>query len=502
MKLKNIIIPSIILSSLIGATYDQTTTPITQTDMFSLTGISFPANSFGFSSSPFGDYVQPTPTPTPSPTVTPTLTPTPYITPTIIEPKIKLQISNFNIQESNIDQKDGSNPNEQIFENSETLSNGTKANTQIKLSDKEFNLNVSILGEDKNSNDTNIKAPSDIEVTMDSSGNSTLKVDNDIEVIAKRDGKVGIKHKDLNIEVKSSGANIEISENKTITISKENIDSNNKKTISTITITADGEITANIINSNGVKQAFNFPIDSNNKGAKLENNALVGEYKALSEFFIVKDNSYTRGVNYGEKSVKIIPINTESQFEEKLYLDKNYRGIILRSGEAEILIDGEILEMEQDKEYIIIIQNSDTKALNYIYNKNKNYLHLTEGWSLISSPINQELNITETFWTKDLAYKFKNNRWIKNPENLKPNEGMWIKYNFNIFVYFNEFNSTKSYEFNSSILNSGWNLVGTGADVNLNSDEFESVWVYDNVTKEYINNPTQILQGYGFWIKR
>ncbi len=497
MKLKNIIISSIVISNyLVGATYDQSTTPQTQTDIPKLCGaISFLSNTFGASNSLFFSCNEITPTPTSTPSSNPNPT---YITPTITEPKVKLQITNFSIEESNIDQKDGINPNEQIFENSETLENGTEANTQIKLSDKEFNLNVSILGEDEN---TNIKAPSDIELTMDSSGNSTLKVDNDIEVIAKRDGKVEIKHKDLNIEIQSNGSNIEIDEDKKITISKEVI-INNKKVVSTIEIQSNGEVSASIINSNGTKQAFNFPIDSNHKGAKLENNALVGEYKALSEFFIVKDNSYTRGVNYGEEYVKIIPINIEAQFEEKLYLDKSYRGVILRSGEADIIIDGETLEMEKDKEYIIIIQNSDTKALNPIYDENKNYLHLRKGWSLISSPINKELNLTETFYTSEESYKFNNNRWIKNPEILKPNEGMWIQYDFNIFVHFNDYNSIQSYEFNSTILNSGWNLVGTRSDINLNSDEFKSIWAFDNIDKEWIENPSQILKGYGFWIKK
>ncbi len=500
MKLKSILLSSILLNSLVGATYDQTTSPQIQSDIPKLCGaLTFISNIFDASNYPFGTC----PTPTPSPTSTPSNTSsvTNYIAPIIT--KIKLQISSLGVQEANINQKNGSNTDEQIFENSEILSDGKKADTQIKLTDKEFNLNISIIEGDKNSDETNLKAPSDIEVTMDNNGNTTLKVDEGVEVTAKRDGKIEVKHKDLNIKVKSNGANIEISEDKTITITKENTTVDNQTSIATIEIKANGEIKASITNSNGIKYDFNFPTDSNTKGATIENGALVGEYKALSKFFMIKDNSYQRGLIQGEESVEIIPLNNEAQFEEKLYFEQNYRGIILREGEAEIIVDGVPINMESDKEYILIIQTveSDKLNLNKIYNKDKNYLHLKKGWSLISTPINSELNVTDTFYTKDLAYKFQNNSWIKNPEILKQNEGMWVKYNFNIDVHLNEYNISQNYELNSTILNSGWNLIGAGNDFTL-SEDYKIIWAFDNLDKIWVENPNQILRGYGFWIKK
>ncbi len=166
------------------------------------------------------------------------------------------------------------------------MDDGSKADTQIKMSEREITLNVSV----ENKEETKIKAPKNVEIKMDNSGNSTLKVSENSEVIAKRDGKVEVKHKDLNIEVTSNGANVEVSEDKTITISKKN---------TTIEIKPNGEIKATITNFNGIKYDFNFPQNSNNKGATIEEGALVGKYKALSNFFIVKDKTYTRGVTYG-----------------------------------------------------------------------------------------------------------------------------------------------------------------------------------------------------------
>ena len=111
--------------------------------------------------------------------------------------------------------------------------------------------------------------------------------------------------------------------------------------------------------------------------------------------------------------------------------------------------------------------SSIDKNLSPIFNEN--YLNLKKGWSLISPPINDK--------------------------------GIGIKYDFNVYVHFDEYNSTDSYEFNSSILNSGWNLVGTGADINLDTNEFNNIWAFDNIDKTWINNPTIIKRGYEFWIK-
>ena len=385
MRLKNIIIPSIILSSLVGATYDQSSTPNTQTDMSSALGnaISFPANNFGFSSSPFGAYIQPTPSPSPTPSgsyggsssTNESSTPTPISTPTI---------------------------------------------TKI---------------EDKNKTTLDLTKNGIIEVDNDGNIKQTLTTDNGvIELEAKSSGEVLIKYNDLNLEVKK-GSSVKVNDDNSIEISRE-VKVDGKSVNTQINIDSNGYITAQINYANGEILNFEFPMDSLNKEVLLEDNTLVLIYKSVTSFFIIEnDSSNRRGVTYGKESVKIIPINTEAQFEEKLYLDKNYRGVILRSGEADILIDGKILEMQKDKEYIIIIQNSE-KALNSIYDEDTNYLHLREGWSLISSPINSEINVTETFWTNTLAYKFNKNSWIKEPEILKPNEGMWIKYNFNIYVHF------------------------------------------------------------------
>ena len=214
-----------------------------------------------------------------------------------------------------------------------------------------------------------------------------------------------------------------------------------------------------------------------------------------SHSFKINDKSQ-RAVIEGE-NIEIVGTTQWQKFEEKQYFDGK-RTIKLVLGKAKVIKDRVEEDLIQDVEYELPpsfanTQNSST---------NKNYLNLKKGWLLISSPINQELNILETFYTSEVSYKFQNNSWIKELETLKPNEGMWINYNFNIYVHFDEYNSSESYEFNSTILNIGWNLVGTGADINLGTNEFNNIWAFDNIEKTWINNPSTIKRGYGFWVKK
>ncbi len=68
-------------------------------------------------------------------------------------------------------------------------------------------------------------------------------------------------------------------------------------------------------------------------------------------------------------------------------------GMILRNGEASIIIDNKTIPMQEDKEYIVlVIEESSFKEIYY-----DSLLHLNSNWSLISSPINSELNISESF---------------------------------------------------------------------------------------------------------
>lgn|GEM_PF-4612493 len=397
----------------------------------------------------------------------------------------KFKISNIMIEESNGD----------IFTNSENIGTNIKADSQIELSNQELALNIAIKESNKKIGETKLKAPSNAKLIMDSSGNSIITTDSGVEIEAKRDGGVKVNHNQFNIDIKEYGSSVEISEDSSITITK-----NSGANISKIQIKPTGEIEAKLIKPSGVEYNFDFPINSNNKNIVLDNSALVGEYKALDRFFIVKDNNYKRAIQYGNTSVEIVPISNNTKFEEKLYLDKNYRGIILREGEAQVIVDSRSTDMEIDKEYIIIIENAS--ILSSIYNKTQNYLYISKGWSLISSPINRELNISKTFYSSELNYKFNNNSWIKNPQSLKPNEGIWIKYSFDFNVYFDEYNTTKSYEFNSSILNSGWNLAGVGSDIDLRESSFKVIWAFDNINKKWIKNPSILNRGYGAWVKK
>ncbi len=362
---------------------------------------------------------------------------------------------------------------------SEIKNNSLKSSVTVSSDNIDLSISNQSLNGEKTI-DVSVKMPLGATITQDNEGNINSKTtltnkdkEKIIEQLENSSIDFIVKEVDLTVDIKADGSSNALA--KILTNDKKT------KTYSLSSRKNTSNVRIYVLNSNQANSFF-----------------------LIKALFETKPKTTLRAKNnervvIENDSIKITSISDLQEFEENQYIDK--RTIKLISGRANILKDGIEEEMIIGFEYEFI-PTSEAKALNAIYDEDTHYLYLKKGWSLISSPINQELNITETFYTSEMSYKFHNNSWIENPKILKPNEGMWIQYNFDIYVHFTDNDLSKSYEFNSSILNSGWNLVGTGIDVNLNSSEYKAVWTYDNITKEYVNNPTQILRGYGFWIKK
>ena len=75
--------------------------------------------------------------------------------------------------------------------------------------------------------------------------------------------------------------------------------------------------------------------------------------------------------------------------------------------------------------------------------------------------------------------------------------GFWINSSETREVVF----SGESYSPNLDNLNTGWNLVGTGEKLENLTSISSNIWKYNQST-EWIENPTTIEVGEGFWIKK
>jgi hypothetical protein len=138
-----------------------------------------------------------------------------------------------------------------------------------------------------------------------------------------------------------------------------------------------------------------------------------------------------------------------------------------------------------------------SSELTKIYNS-ESYLNIQKGWNLIANPTNQELDIAKSLRYATETYKYKNNEWLKNEAKLSPNEGIWVNYSAHV----SEKIDGNGYENNFTNLNNGWNLFGSGKDINLSElSQFSQVLAYDSKLKKWFKNPTTIYRGYGFWVK-
>ncbi|NWF66142.1 MAG: hypothetical protein HXX81_01610, partial [Campylobacterales bacterium] len=136
----------------------------------------------------------------------------------------------------------------------------------------------------------------------------------------------------------------------------------------------------------------------------------------------------------------------------------------------------------------------------WIYKKEPDFNQsINIGWNLLSLPVNKVTSI-EKYQNADLIYTFENGEYIKNPAILKPYIGFWLQSNVNQTIGFYGTN----YELNSSLIKSGWNLLGgkisSIKDLKSNDDRIEKVYIFQN--GNYISDDLfeKVDAGVGIWI--
>ena len=163
-------------------------------------------------------------------------------------------------------------------------------------------------------------------------------------------------------------------------------------------------------------------------------------------------------------------------------------------------------------------------------------LYLNKGWNLVSLPTNKSISQTEfksIFKNSSNIWKFSKGVWSHYLNNisaqkqttnnkfnliqsLNKEEGFWIYNNISQNIRF----SGKPYKLYLNNLSNGWNLVGTGKDINTSeiyklNNKITFIWIYKNnswfvssnnnkIIKNFIDNGfnsfSTIKQGRGIWI--
>jgi uncharacterized protein YxjI len=269
---------------------------------------------------------------------------------------------------------------------------------------------------------------------------------------------------------------------------------------STIEYKESGEIIATAIDSNGEVFTLMPPNESETRTVELINaenfldsfkrdralsvdSIKSGRFKStysvrrkfsLNSYFL-RDTSVQSG-----SDILVIPNSEVIECEQNTYFN-GIKTVKLTNGDANISIDGNIEPMLFNEEYVLDWNNSKV-------------LQIQKGWNLISLPTDKDLNTT-LFTDYNSIWTYQDD-WNKNPYILNPKFGFWIDSNIDSNLTF----WGSDYKPDLTNLSKSWNLLGTGqslSDVKTNWN-YQYVWVYrDNI---WVENPSIIKAGEGFWI--
>lgn len=126
-------------------------------------------------------------------------------------------------------------------------------------------------------------------------------------------------------------------------------------------------------------------------------------------------------------------------------------------------------------------------------------LIIKSGWNLLSTPVASKLD--SSILNSNQIWIYKNKTWIKNPNEIEPLYGFWLKANENKTLNL----TGSSYSLDVSILDNGWNLTGTGENLtNLNQYDVNNFYIYrDNKWLDLKSNTlSEIKKGEGVWVNK
>lgn len=198
-------------------------------------------------------------------------------------------------------------------------------------------------------------------------------------------------------------------------------------------------------------------------------------------------------------TIEIIP-NSDAKFQESIYLDKR-RIIKLVSGSSQISIDGVVDNMVVGREYQL--PDIETTFDNSYQAKSiSSTIKLSKGWNLIASPINEDIIDSFIFGDFEMIFIYDGGIWYKNPNSISSNLGFWIKSNQNIDVNFTGLSYLS--DFDSLQEGWNLIGMGDSFDNNKSLSDYhiEAIWRYKNSNFEKIFDFSKLQLGEGIWVKK
>lgn len=261
-----------------------------------------------------------------------------------------------------------------------------------------------------------------------------------------------------------------------------------------VKLSQDGELDILTTLSNGKSYKVPMPLKAIEKRVEILSDKIESIFKISSRFSLTQ--SLDRAIELNQEDIELIPDSSYQKYEQNLYLSDGSRGVTLLLGDAKISTDGVESEMQKNIEYLIPsiessedVQIDDTTAVN----NSDNSLSLNLGWNLVALPTDSELSEFTKFEDYRVIWKYNEN-WERNPSKIEKGEGFWILVDNPIENITFE---GENYTPNLDNLSSEWQLLGTGDT--LDTSETEKVYKYRD--GNWIENPTTIYSGEGFWVK-
>lgn len=204
----------------------------------------------------------------------------------------------------------------------------------------------------------------------------------------------------------------------------------------------------------------------------------------------------------------MMPINQNRTFD--VICGKAPFKVTAISGFADFSINGSELNISSSSsESTLIFKVTDatgasmTKSIDIVDDSEVDLsIILNKGWNLSAIAVQKNLNSIDYYIFGDYEFIWRynlNKEWKKNPSTIKFSEGFWIK--------LKETSKTVNFKgkrYRTQMQNlppDKWLLLGSGSEIlNLKSKyNFNAVWIY-NSTTGWVENPSVINAGSGFWV--
>lgn len=150
-------------------------------------------------------------------------------------------------------------------------------------------------------------------------------------------------------------------------------------------------------------------------------------------------------------------------------------------------------------------KNAINRAIELTKTTKSMSLEIKEGWNLISLPRGESVDVKYYFNDAQRVWLYRSDKWYTYPilsgynelSLILKNEGFWVKSDKNLQKEF----YGDIFEFESKDIN-GWQLLGTQKRLTNPKERYGFLTVFKYLNGTWIQNPSTIEPGEGFWAKK